>query len=49
MGYIEYPNNIKDCYQKIDEIIQSIGNVVPNVNKSSKKTSLSSWNFSNKI
>ena len=38
IGYIHYSKNINDCYQKMDEIIESINNVVPNVNKSSKKT-----------
>ncbi len=39
IGHIHYSKNINDCYQKMDEIIESINNVVPNVNKSSKETS----------
>ena len=38
IGYIHYSKNINDCYQKMDEIIESINNAVPNVNKSSKET-----------
>ena len=35
---LTFPKNINDCYQKMDEIIESINNAVPNVNKSSKET-----------
>jgi len=37
-GHIYYENNIKDCYKKMDEVLEDISKLFPNAEKIKRKT-----------